>query len=363
MKSSNDTLPSSNLIRETIIFLDERRDCSSSSNPQQSQEARKTSTIALREDEKLKNGSSKSRLFLAPTPHKKSVDLQCSKTRNLKSNNDNLPSTFEELKTELKTNNDETTEDPTQSTIGTTKIDQNLLKSEACSLQNSQKTEDTINETVIEQLNLSKDTGQKLVSLEEKLAENQELNIIGIMNLSSMNLTDDDIPSILQRAFVEQKKKCIGLILRDNGLTSVGVRMLVDALLATRTKLAYLSFSNNAAIGDRGIEHLARLLQTNRSITFLASPNTGMTDRSVRLLADILCNVDPKSSCSPLEKLHISFNKSITDESLEALTQILEQNQTLKVLSVQHCGLSDKGRRRLRHASAKKKKKKFSLSE
>ncbi|CAF2117298.1 unnamed protein product [Rotaria magnacalcarata] len=116
------------------------------------------------------------------------------------------------------------------------------------------------------------------------------------MNLSSMNLTDDDVPSLLQRAFVKQKKKCVGLILRDNGLTSVGVRMLVDALLATRTKLKYLSFSNNAAIGDRGIEHLVRLLQKNRSATFLALPNTGMTDRSVRLLADILCNVDPKSS-------------------------------------------------------------------
>ncbi|CAF1260429.1 unnamed protein product [Rotaria sordida] len=184
------------------------------------------------------------------------------------------------------------------------------------------------------------------------------------MNLSSMNLTDSDIPSIVQRAFYENKTKCIGLILRDNALTSIGVKILVDALIATRTKLKYLSFSNNPEIGDEGIEYLANLLQKSRSITFLAIPNTGITDRGIRLLADILCGVDADSTCPPLEKLHISFNKSITDESMEPLIQIIEQNQTLKLLSLQHCSLSDNVRRKLKQASTKKKKKKkFTLKD
>ncbi|CAF4007775.1 unnamed protein product [Rotaria sordida] len=78
--------------------------------------------------------------------------------------------------------------------------------------------------------------------------------------------------------------------------------------------------------------------------------NTGITDRGVRLLADLLCDVDADtdSCCSSLEKLYLSFNTSITDESMEALLQIIEQNRTLKLLSVQYCSLSDQARQLLR---------------
>ena len=68
-------------------------------------------------------------------------------------------------------------------------------------------------------------------------------------------------------------------------------------------------------MGDSGIEHLARLLRANRTMTFLSLPNTGITDRGVRMLADVLCDIDSDSPCAALEKLHISFNKEITDAS------------------------------------------------
>jgi hypothetical protein len=88
-----------------------------------------------------------------------------------------------------------------------------------------------------------------------------------------------------------------------------------------------------------------------------------MTDRGVRLLADVLCGADPESTIpAPLQKLYISFNKEITDESLEPLLQILEQNRKLKVLSLEHCSLSDKAHQILRQAAIKLKKKKFSLT-
>jgi len=212
----------------------------------------------------------------------------------------------------------------------------------------------------------SKEAEQNNVLLEDRLAHDNELAVTGIMNLSSMNVTDNDLPMIIQRAFGGGRNKCSGLILRDNSLTSYGVKMIVDAVIAVRANLKYLSFSNNSDIGDAGVEHLVRLLQNNRTIIFLALPNTGMTDRGVRLLADVLCNVDDdadSSSSPPLEKLYVSFNKLVTDESMEAILQILEQNHTLKVLSVEHCSLSDRARKRLRQMGSKMKKKKFSLSE
>jgi hypothetical protein len=243
------------------------------------------------------------------------------------------------------------------------KTPQHLQIKETIGSEKDENPEDGINLTVKEKPNSSEEEEQEGMKLEDKLAQNNAFDIIGIMNLSSMNLTDHDIPMIIQRAFCEKQKKCFGLILRDNALTSEGVKILVDSLLTLRTKLTYLSFSNNSAIGDAGIEHLNRLLRKNRSINFLAVDNTGITDRGVRILADTLCGVDAESHCAPLEKLYISFNKLITDESLGAVLQIIEQNKTLKVLSLQHCSLSNKARRRLKQVGTQMKKRKFSLTE
>jgi len=199
---------------------------------------------------------------------------------------------------------------------------------------------------------------KKNVQLEERLAQDKEFDFTGVMNLSAMNLIDHDLPMVIDRAIKKRPKKCIGLILRENDLTGKGVKMLVDALLEVRTNLKYLSLSSNPRIGDAGIEHLIRLLKKNRSITLLALPETGITDRGVRLLADLLCSVDGESS---LEKLYISFNKLITDESMKALIQILEENQTLKALSLNHCSLSDANRRLLKQKALITRKKKFTL--
>ena len=53
--------------------------------------------------------------------------------------------------------------------------------------------------------NLPHETTPKFITLENKLAEDHEFDVIGILNLSEMKLTDQDIPSIVQRAIREQK--------------------------------------------------------------------------------------------------------------------------------------------------------------
>lgn len=200
------------------------------------------------------------------------------------------------------------------------------------------------------------------LDLEDKLDQDDELDIDTTMDLSSLNLTDNEIPEIMNRILRQDKKNYTNLVLRDNAITSEGIKILVDELLITPRFLKSLGLSSNPGIGDAGVEHLIRLLQGNRSIALLALHNTGITDRGVRLLADFICNTNTNSS-SVLQKLYISFNRLITDESLEALIQILEHNQRLKIFSLQHCSLSDKARRRLRQICAKKKKRKFLFSD
>ncbi|CAF2945284.1 unnamed protein product [Rotaria sp. Silwood2] len=364
MKSRNGTHSFSNLVREKILFRKNDQDIKQLSENKHVKETRKVSIVSVLDNQKIKNRKGKCRLSLAPTSEEKFEAGNFSRQYNFKSNNDDHVSTIEEPQIECKNNDHQLAE-----SLSKLKIDnnnnnnnENLQENKDNSSRKNEHIEENINETDGEELNLSEDTNPKDISLEEKLADNREMEILGIMNLSSMNITDHDMILIIQRAFYDYKSKCIGLILRNNDLTSIGVKMLVDTLISSRTKLKYLSFSNNPNIGDKGVEYLTNLLQKNRSLTFLALPNTGMTDYGVRLLADVLCGVNDDSTCPPLEKLHISFNKLITDQSIEALIQIIEQNQTLKLLSLQYCSLSDKVRRKLRKAVTKKKKK-FSLSE
>lgn len=212
------------------------------------------------------------------------------------------------------------------------------------------------------QLKSLQNINQKQLSLQELFDDDRQFIVTGVMHLASMNLTDSDMPMIIKKIFGEHKTKCIGLNFRHNSFTSVGVKMLAYALLAAQTQLKYLNFSNNMNIGDVAIEDLVLLFKKTGSIAFLALSNTGMTDRGVRLIADLLCNVSGDSCCPPLEKLYLSFNELITDESLEALLEILERNHTLKRFSVQYCRLSDEARQTLREAS-KKKNQEFDMSE
>ena len=204
--------------------------------------------------------------------------------------------------------------------------------------------------------------GERNLPLEKKFSNGDGLDLGGTADLSSLNVIDSDILWIIERVFRQENTSCVQLILRDNYLTAHGVKLLVDELLRAPTKLRSLILSNNAAIGDIGIEHCARLIQASRSLTLLGLHYTGMTDRSVRILADVLCREAPDFPPARLEKLYISFNQSITDDSFDALVQILEGHKKLKTLGLQRCNLSDDICQQLKQVAIKNKKK-LSLSE
>ena len=204
--------------------------------------------------------------------------------------------------------------------------------------------------------------GQKNLLLEKKFASGDAFDLSGTADLSSLGVIDSDMPWIIEQVFRQEDKKCSQLILRDNYLTAHGVKLLVDELLRVPTKLRSLILSNNVAIGDAGVQHCARLIQASRSLKFLALHYTSMTDRSVRMLADVLCREAADSPPARLEKLFISFNPSVTDDSLNALVQMLEQHKKLKTLGLERCSLSDEVCQQLKQVAAKNKKK-INLSE
>ncbi|CAF3796738.1 unnamed protein product [Adineta steineri] len=353
MDSLNGVQVANHPVEEPINNIEDVQKTNSLHKRHKTKEKRKTSLSPLRNNKTSKNRTSKRKSSMAQTKKEISEAGQSIKTCDSQPNDNDDKSYNATLNLmHMKLNEETTVQHPTKVEIPDTFEDKQA--------ENGLKTIDEVPDK--EELDASKEIKQRNMILEEKLNKYDELNVDGILNVSSLNVTDNDVPLIIQRAFKNEKKKCVQLILRDNTLTSKGVKILVDQLLPIPNNLKSLYLSGNPDIGDVGIEHLSRLLQTNRSITILALHCTGITNQGVRILSNILCH-DKMGSTACLEKLYISFNKLITDESLETLIQILEQNQTLKLFSLQNCSLSDNARRRLRKVTTKKKSKKFNLSE
>lgn len=177
------------------------------------------------------------------------------------------------------------------------------------------------------------------------------------------------------------QKECTRLDLGYNCITSRGASMLADAL-KHNTTLEELDFHNNRVsdvgahslakvlalnisvvkalglgsngITDRGAEHLAEMLTTNRTITWLALAGNQIGDRGVQLLANTLANQN-----STLLVLSLHVNKAISDTSVDAIIDMLQHNRSLKKLWMQDCNISEDGKAKLREVA--KLKQNFSL--
>jgi hypothetical protein len=199
------------------------------------------------------------------------------------------------------------------------------------------------------------------------------------VDLSKQQLVDRDMETVIQQALIE--KECTRLDLGYNNITSRGASILADAL-KHNTTLEELDFHNNRVldigvhslaevlssntsivkalglgsngITDKGAEHLAEMLKTNRTITWLALAGNQIGDRGVQLLADTLAHQN-----TSLLVLSLHVNKSISDASVNAITNMLQHNKSLKKLWMQDCNISEEGKAKLREAA--KIKQGFSL--
>ncbi|CAF2408487.1 unnamed protein product [Rotaria sp. Silwood2] len=199
------------------------------------------------------------------------------------------------------------------------------------------------------------------------------------IDLSKQQLLDRDMETIIKQALIE--KECTRLDLGYNVITSKGASILADAL-KHNTTLEELDFhhnrlsdlgvhsltkvlsSNNSilkalglgsnGITDNGVEHLAEMLKTNRTITWLALAGNQISDHGVKLLANTLAYQN-----TSLLVLSLHVNKSISDESVDIIIDMLQHNKSLKKLWIQDCNISEDGKLKLRNVA--KIKQGFSL--
>ncbi|CAF1095310.1 unnamed protein product [Adineta steineri] len=152
------------------------------------------------------------------------------------------------------------------------------------------------------------------------------------VNLESQELTDNDIPIIIQQAVID--KKCSYLNINTNMITDNGIYHLAKAI-ESNTSLGVLTLSENQ-ITDVGVHYIAQALKTDTRLVFLDISFNQITENGTRFLSESL------QANSTLEALFVNYT-SIGDRGIQYLTNALVQNSTLETLSLIHTGLTDNG--------------------
>ena len=131
----------------------------------------------------------------------------------------------------------------------------------------------------------------------------------------------------------------------NNRVSDLGVHSLAEVLSSNNSGVKALGLGSNG-ITDKGAEHLAEMLKTNRTITWLALAGNQIGDRGVQLLTETLAYQN-----TSLLVLSLHVNKAISDASVDAITNMLQHNKSLKKLWMQDCNISEDGKAKLREAA------------
>jgi len=202
------------------------------------------------------------------------------------------------------------------------------------------------------------------------------------VDLSYCFLTDSDLSIITNQLIIE--KKCTELWLYGNNITSKGITILASSLINNSTlKSLDLSFNQISNLGvrllsevlipnqycslkilylsknmisDDGIKYLSSMLEINQTLTDLWLSNNEISNEGIKQLANALIYHN-----KTLKFLSISMNLFITDLCIDYLIEIFEHNQTLKILWITDCNLTEQGKIKLQQIADQKKKLKIHL--
>jgi hypothetical protein len=199
--------------------------------------------------------------------------------------------------------------------------------------------------------------------------------------LIGKRFNENDIEIIVQQLIIE--RECRELFLRESGVTSQGALAIADGLLGNKTLerlfishntigdmgakglAESLSHNNNVTlkqlclgyngITDDGIEHIADMLASNKTLTHLWLSSNEISDRGLKRLVDVLTHIN-----KTLQVLALEWNKFRDDSSVNLLINMVNNNRSLTKLSLNSCKLSKNAIKQLKHAA--KEKKNFELT-
>jgi len=209
----------------------------------------------------------------------------------------------------------------------------------------------------------------KLEQLIEESITNSEID------LDEKQLFDHDMDVVYKKVIID--KKCTKLRLQKNRITGKGATILANALynnmiltelylsknqisdIGVHSLAQKLSMNNSTLklldlhsnnITDEGAEYLAEMLKINKVIIRLGLGFNQISDQGVRLLANTMTYYNEN-----LQWLSLSFNRLISDTSVNYLIEMLTYNPSLKTLWLNDCNLSTNAAALLKQEVALKK--------
>ena len=99
---------------------------------------------------------------------------------------------------------------------------------------------------------------------------------------------------------------------------------------------------NGCGITDDGIRDISHMLKTNRTLTALYLDYNRISDQGVKLLTNVLTNVN-----TTISNLSLKGNQSVTDASVDSIINMVDHNPSIKILQLMFCGFTNEGGNRL----------------
>ncbi|CAF1569275.1 unnamed protein product [Adineta ricciae] len=131
------------------------------------------------------------------------------------------------------------------------------------------------------------------------------------------------------------------LLLLDNRVGDEGVLHLVKALSTNENNLKVLDLTQNR-ISNVGVKYLAEMIQTNERLTVLRIAGNEIGNQGIQILINAI-----QYHNKTLEELDFCTNRSIDDEVVDCLIQLIKHSQTLKRLFLFNCNMSPNGKDKL----------------
>ena len=164
-------------------------------------------------------------------------------------------------------------------------------------------------------------------------------NKVFTVDLNSCSLGDagtKNLMSGISRHIIVPHNTHLGIVLRSNEIHEEGASHIAEVLHNTSIVSALWLGVN--PIGDKGLQTIFNGLKQNNTLKRLDVSRCGITDVGVvSSLAETMNILNAK-----IENLEISGNP-IGDKGLQAIFNCLKQNNSLKVLDISHCGMTDAG--------------------
>ncbi|UJR14342.1 hypothetical protein I4U23_001338 [Adineta vaga] len=151
------------------------------------------------------------------------------------------------------------------------------------------------------------------------------------LDLFNKGISSDD--TFTFAAILSNDKLLTTLSLRNNRLCDSGVQFIAHALL-TNSYLKRLDLNDNL-ITDTGVCLLTEMLKTNQSLIKLTLSFNRISNEGINMLIDVLINNN-----STLEWLCLAGNSAIDDTSMHGIINLIQHNQSLRILNLEDCHLS-----------------------